>query len=63
MFHVLQQPQLSVRSLGMDDGLKWPREFLHSYLHTNLKVKCRTVGGQTCELEYKHWLRSPYSHE
>lgn len=43
MIHVLKQSQLSVRSLGMDDGLKWPRELLHSYLQTSLHIICRAV--------------------
>lgn len=38
MFHVLEQPQLSVRSLGVDDGLKWPRELLYGHLFTTLHV-------------------------
>lgn len=49
MIHVLQQPQLSVCPLGMDDGLKRPRELLHGYLQTSLQISCRTDReGQMC---------------
>lgn len=43
MFHVLQQPQLSVRPLGVDDGLEGPRQLLDGDLQARLHVICRTV--------------------
>lgn len=38
MFHMFKQLQLSVGSFGVDDGLKRPRELLHSDLQTGLHV-------------------------
>lgn len=43
VFHVLEQPQLSVRPLGVDDGLKGPRQLLDSDLQAGLQIICRTV--------------------
>lgn len=43
MFHVLEQPQLSVCPLGVDVRLKGPRQLLHSDLQAGLYVICRTV--------------------
>lgn len=50
MLHVLKQSQLSVCSLGMDDGLKWSRELLHSYLQTSLHIKCRAVKMERTDM-------------
>lgn len=38
MFHMFKQLQLSVGSFGVDNGLKRPRELLHSDLQTGLHV-------------------------
>lgn len=43
MFHVLEQPQLPVGSLGVDDGLEGPGQFLHRHSQTSLGVKGRTA--------------------
>lgn len=43
VFHVLEQPQLPVGSLGVDDGLEGPRQLLHRHPQTCLGVKGRTA--------------------
>lgn len=43
VFHVLEQPQFPVGSLGVDDGLEWPGELLHSHTQTSFCVKGRTA--------------------
>lgn len=41
MFHMFKQPQLSVGSFGVDDGLKRPRQLLHSDLQTSHHINGR----------------------
>lgn len=43
VFHVLEQPQLPVGSLGVDDGLEGPGQLLHCHPQTCLGVKGRTA--------------------
>lgn len=38
VLHVFEQPQLSVGSLCVDDGLEGPGQLLHRYLQARLHV-------------------------
>lgn len=46
MLHVFQQAQLSVGSFGVNDGLKWPRQFLNCHTMSRLCVKSSTNVGR-----------------
>lgn len=46
MFHVLQQPQFSVRALGVDDGLERPGQLLDRDLQVRLCVIRRAVDKE-----------------
>lgn len=60
VFHVLEQPQLSVRPLGVDDGLKGPRQLLDGDLQAGLQIICWTVrDGRSQGLP--QWLHLHYS--
>ena len=43
MFHVFEKPHLPVGAFGVDDGLKWPREFLHGNTQASVLIKRRTA--------------------